>query len=204
MKKTLSVVLALVMVLVMSLSAFAAEKPADSADVAAWTDYYKEVLADTESDPIDLAAAVVADVREGVVSQEVAFDALESAALALGTDAAEAVLLAVADFLGFTDAPVLPDVLPEDEATGCFAKVEGIFDVILGAIGDFAGSLFADPTSDYCLWPDCEEETTEAPLPEPEEEVPPLGDNSLFAIGTVALVAGAALVLTRKKDKDAE
>ena len=39
MKKTLAIVLALAMVLVMSVSVFAAEKPADATDTDAWTAY---------------------------------------------------------------------------------------------------------------------------------------------------------------------
>ncbi len=205
MKKTLSVVLAIVMVLVMSLSVFAAEKPADSADVAAWTEYYTEVLANEETDPIDVAAAIFADVTAGDVDVNVALDAVEAASLALGTDYAESVLNAVFDFAGITEAPELPDFLPVDDSIAnspIFATIADILDTIFGAISNIAGSFFKDNNADdYCLFP------TEPPVPEDttiEEIAPPLGDNSLIAIGAVALVAGAALVLTRKKDKDAE
>lgn len=192
MKKTLAVVLALAMVLVMSISVFAAEKPADAADTAAWTAYYTEIFADVDADPIDLAATIVADVRNGAVEQEVAVVALEAAVVAVGSERAAATFKAVKDFLGISDAPVLPDILPEDEEVGCLAGFDGIIDSIFNAIGDFVGSLFAgNETSDYCF------KTT-------TEEGPPMGDNSLVAIGAVALVAGAALVLTRKKDKDAD
>lgn len=197
MKKTLAVVLALAMVLVMSVSVFAAEKPADAADAAAWTAYYTELLTDSEADPIDVAAGILADVRNGVVEQEVALEALEAAAIAVGSEAATATVNAVKDFLGISDAPVLPDVLPEDDAyTGCLASLDSILDSIFNVIGDLAGMLFGgSESSDYCF------KTTEPPT---TEENPPLGDNSLIAISAVALVAGAALVLTRKKDKDAE
>lgn len=195
MKKTLAVVLALAMVLVMSISVFAAEKPADAADTAAWTAYYTEVIADVDADPIDLAATIIADVRNGEVEQEVAISALEAAVMAAGTDKAAATFKAVKDFLGISDAPVLPDILPEDEEAGCLANFDGIIDSIFGAIGDFVGTLFTGgETSDYCF------KTTEPTT----EKGPDMGDNSLLAIGAVALVAGAALVLTRKKDKDAE
>ncbi len=198
MKKTLAVVLALAMVLVMSVSVFAAEKPADAADTAAWTAYYTEVLADTEVDPIDLAAEVVADVRNGVVDQTVALNALEAASFAVGS---KAVFDVVMDFLGFTDAPVLPDVLPEDEETCLESTLSSIFDSIFGVIGDLVASLFGNDTSDYCFKTTTTTTTTTTEL---VEDVPEMGDNSLIAVGAVALVAGAALVLTRKKDKDAE
>lgn len=41
-------------------------------------------------------------------------------------------------------------------------------------------------------------------IPENESQVPNQGDTTVFAVATVALVAGAALVLTRKKSDDAE
>ncbi len=207
MKKTLSVVLALAMVLVMCIPAFAAEKPADPADEAAWTAYYTEVLADEEADSIDLAGIVVKDVLSGAVDANVAVNAVESAALAIGTDAAMDAVEAVMDILGVDFAPELPDVLPEDEEKNpTLATIEEILDAIFGFISEIAGSLFkGNGADDYCLFP-TEPETTEPPMPEEPviDEVPPLGDNSIIAVGAVALVAGAALVLTRKKDKDAE
>ena len=148
MKKTLAVVLALAMVLVMSVSVFAAEKPADAADTAAWTAYYTELLTDSEADPIDVAAGILADVRNGAVEQEVALEALEAAAIAVGSEAATATVNAVKDFLGISDAPVLPDVLPEDDAyTGCLASLDSILDSIFNVIGDLAGMLFGGSES---------------------------------------------------------
>lgn len=208
MKKTLSVVLALAMVLVMSLSAFAAEKPADVADVAAWADYYAEVLADVANDPIDVAADIVADINAGVVDQVVAIDALETAILTSG--ASDAALRAVEDFLGLEDADALPEILPEDAPLGGIAAtIEAILDSLFGFIGDLAAMLFGEDSELFCfVKPTTTEPTTEEILfPEDTtvpEEVPELGDNSILAVGAVALVAGAALVLTRKKDKDAE
>ena len=199
MKKTLAVVLALAMVLVMSVSVFAAEKPADAADEAAWTAYYTELLADAASDPIDLAAEVVADVKNGVVDQTVALNALEAASLAVGSEMAASTFKAVLDFMGITDAPSLPDFLPEDEVSAFESTLSSIFDSIFGVIGDLVATLFGDSTADYCF--KTTTTTTEAPT-EIVEDVPPLGDNSLIAVGAVALVAGAALVLTRKKDAE--
>ncbi len=199
MKKTLAVVLALAMVLVMSVSVFAAEKPADAADTAAWTAYYTELLADAASDPIDLAAEIVADVKNGVVDQTVALNALEAASLAVGSEMASSTFKAVLDFMGITDAPSLPEFLPEDEVSAFESTLSSIFDSIFGLIGDLVATLFGDSTADYCF--KTTTTTTEAPT-EIVEDVPPLGDNSLIAVGAVALVAGAALVLTRKKDAE--
>lgn len=203
MKKTLSVVIALAMVLVMTVSAFAAEKPADANDAAAWTAYYTELLTDTDKDPIDLAGEIVADISTGAVDQNVAVNALESVALTMGSDVAKETLNVVFDFLGISGETVLPDVLPEDDEVSCIeAGIEGILDSIFGVIGDIAAMLFGEETSDYCFRTTTT--TTTTTTTEPVEDVPELGDNSLIALGAVALVAGAALVLTRKKDKDAE
>ena len=192
MKKTLAVVLALAMVFVMSVSVFAASKPADAADKDAWTAYYVELMSDVEADPIDLAATIIADVQNGEVEKDVAIAALEAALVVVGSETAASTVKAVKDFLGVSDAPMLPELLPEDEEVGFLAGFDSILAAIFNAIGEFVGMLFgADETADYCF------KTT-------TEQGPPMGDNSLVAIGAVALVAGAALVLTRKKDKDAE
>ena len=193
MKKTLAVVLALAMVFVMSVSVFAASKPADAADKDAWTAYYVELMSDVEADPIDLAATIIADVQNGEVDKDVAIAALEAALVVAGTESATATVKAVKDFLGISDAPMLPEILPEDEEVGFLAGFDSILAAIFNAIGEFVGMLFGtNETADYCF------KTTTT------EQGPPMGDNSLVAIGAVALVAGAALVLTRKKDKDAE
>ncbi|MBO5021568.1 MAG: hypothetical protein J6D52_12965, partial [Clostridia bacterium] len=148
MKKTLAVVLALAMVLVMSVSVFAAAKPADATDTAAWTEYYTELLSSTEADPVDLAAEIVADVRNGVVDQTVALNALEAASIAVGTNS---VFDVVMDFLGFTSFPELPTFLPEDEVSCVETTLSSIFDSIFGVIGDIVASLFGGTTSDYCF-----------------------------------------------------
>ena len=197
MKKTLAVVLALAMVLVMSVSVFAAEKPADATDTAAWTEYYTELLSDTEADPIDLALSVVADVKNGVVDETVALNALETASYAVGS---KAVFEDVQEFLGVENVPALPDFLPEDEVTSFQATLQSIFDSIFSMIGDFVGNLFGKETSDYCF--KTTTTTTTTTTTELVEDVPEMGDNSLIAVGAVALVAGAALVLTRKRDAE--
>ncbi len=192
MKKTLAVVLALAMVLVMSVSVFAAEKPADAADTAAWTAYYTEVLADAETDPVAFATEVVADVTAGVVTVDVAVKALEEASIAVGTDAVYNAVLGMLP-------PSLPDILPEDETTGALGWLESIFDSIFNMIGDIVASLFGNDTADYCFKTTTTTTTTTTEL---VEDVPEMGDNSLIAVGAVALVAGAALVLTRKRDAE--
>ena len=67
-------------------------------------------------------------------------------------------------------------------------------------IGDIVASLFGNDTSDYCF--KTTTTTTTTTTTELVEDVPEMGDNSLIAVGAVALVAGAALVLTRKRDAE--
>lgn len=197
MKKTLAIVLALAMVLVMSVSVFAAEKPADAADTDAWTAYYTELLSAEDADPAAIAEELVADVEAGVVEMDVALNALETAAFAVGSEEAFEV---AKDLLGIEAGSVLPDFLPEDPVSALEATLANIFDSIFGMIGDIVASLFGNDTSDYCF--KTTTTTTTTTTTELVEDVPEMGDNSLIAVGAVALVAGAALVLTRKRDAE--
>ncbi len=140
MKKTFSVLLALMMVFVMCIPAFAAEKPVDPTDEAAWTAYYTELLSDEETALADIAATIVADVTSGAVDKTTALIAVEDAALAVGTDRAYEVAGAVFELLGVTDTPGIPDILPDDNYLPSF--FEKIIDAILGFIGWLAGMLF--------------------------------------------------------------
>ncbi len=197
MKKTLAIVLALAMVLVMSVSVFAAEKPADAADTDAWTAYYTELLSAEDADPVAIAEELVADVEAGVVEMNVALNALETAAFAVGSSE---VFEVAKDLLGIEAGSVLPDFLPEDPVSALEATLANIFDSIFGMIGDIVASLFGNDTSDYCF--KTTTTTTTTTTTELVEDVPEMGDNSLIAVGAVALVAGAALVLTRKRDAE--
>lgn len=196
MKKTLAIVLALAMVLVMSVSVFAAEKPADAADTEAWTAYYTELLSAEDANPVAIAEELVADVEAGVVEMNVALNALETAAFAVGSGEA---FEAAKNLLGITAGSVLPDFLPEDPVSALEATLAKILDSIFGMIGDIVASLFGNDTSDYCFKTTTTTTTTTTEL---VEDVPEMGDNSLIAVGAVALVAGAALVLTRKRDAE--
>ena len=197
MKKTLAIVLALAMVLVMSVSVFAAEKPADATDTDAWTAYYTELLSAEDVYPVDIATSLVADVEAGVVEMDVALNALETASFAVGSSEA---FEAAKDLLDIEAGSVLPDFLPEDPVSALEATLANILDSIFGMIGDIVASLFGNDTSDYCF--KTTTTTTTTTTTELVEDVPEMGDNSLIAVGAVALVAGAALVLTRKRDAE--
>lgn len=238
MKKVISFVVAIALVLSMSVCAFAA--PAVDADHDTWVNYYTEVLNDTTLDSDAKAAAIVADMPS---SKAVFYSALDTAVAAVMSDVteSEAFLVLVDDKLtaeqgwgldeaeweyeveenldinidGYigdpADGNVAPNVpneepgLEEDEDEDSSSS---FLDTILGVLGGLGDILFGDggetpeePTDDNND-PWGGEEPTSGD--NNGSQVPNQGDTSVVAVATVALVAGAALVLTRKKSEDAE
>lgn len=238
MKKVISFVVAIALVLSMSVCAFAA--PAVDADHDAWVNYYTEVLNDTTLDSDAKAAAIVADMPS---SKAVFYSALDTAVAAVMSDVteSEAFLVLVDDKLtaeqgwgldeaeweyeveenldinidGYigdpADGNVAPNVpneepgLEEDEDEDSSSS---FLDTILGVLGGLGDILFGgggetpeEPTDDNND-PWGGEEPTSGD--NNGSQVPNQGDTSVVAVATVALVAGAALVLTRKKSEDAE
>lgn len=238
MKKVISFVVAIALVLSMSVCAFAA--PAVDADHDTWVNYYTEVLNDTTLDSDAKAAAIVADMPS---SKAVFYSALDTAVAAVMSDVteSEAFLVLVDDKLtaeqgwgldeaeweyeveenldinidGYigdpADGNVAPNVpneepgLEEDEDEDSSSS---FLDTILGVLGGLGDILFGgggetpeEPTDDNND-PWGGEEPTSGD--NNGSQVPNQGDTSVVAVATVALVAGAALVLTRKKSEDAE
>lgn len=239
MKKVISFVVAIALVLSMSVCAFAA--PAVDADHDTWVNYYTEVLNDTTLDSDAKAAAIVADMPS---SKAVFYSALDTAVAAVMSDVteSEAFLVLVDDKLtaeqgwgldeaeweyeveenldinidGYigdpADGNVAPNVpneepgLEEDEDEDSSSS---FLDTILGVLGGLGDILFGDggeenpeSTTDDNNDPWGGEEPTSGD--NNGSQVPNQGDTSVVAVATVALVAGAALVLTRKKSEDAE
>ena len=234
MKKVISFVVAIALVLSMSVCAFAAtEKPTGTpADGTALGAYYAEILNSGEVEVSVIAGEIVADYQNGTIDETTAQAFVDSLfANADSTDSATALIQQVIvglDSLGIaipniqlpdTNTPdtstpevSLPDVslpditLPEDseEEGGSF------FDTIFGILGDLAGSILGggsgdsegagDGEGDDLGFNDDNETTTSGT----DSQVTNTGDTSVIAVATVALVAGAALVLTRKKSEDAE
>lgn len=242
MKKVISFVVAIALVLSMSVCAFAAEAPAADADYDAWVSYYTEVLNDTALDDDAKTTTIVENMP---ASKALFYATLDKAVYDVVTEGAEsdAVLNSVNDKLiaeygwgldeaeweyeveenldinidGFIGnpadgnvAPNLPNEEPgleEDEDDG--DSTGSFLDTILGVLGGLGDILFGDggeetpeePSDDNDdLWGD-EESTTGS---NDDSQVSDTGDTSVVAVATVALVAGAALVLTRKKSEDAE
>ena len=242
MKKVISFVVAMALVLSMSVCAFAAVAPAADADYDAWVSYYKEVLADTalaDDAKIDTIVAnmpaskalfyatldaAVADVITDTVAAEEVLNAVNDdlvAAYGWGLDEAEweyeveeNLDINIDGFIGNpADGNVAPNVPSEEpdleEDTGDDDNSGSFLDTILGVLGGLGDILFGsggeetpeEPSDDNDdLWGDDQP----ADDNNNDSQVSDTGDTSVVAVATVALVAGAALVLTRKKSEDVE
>ena len=230
MKKTLSIVLALAMVFVMGFSAFAEGedlapvKPTDPAELGV---YYAELLNAEDSDPAAVAQMVLDDLiiaegDEGIYTVE-DLPVVLSAFVENSNDADK--LLAAVEQIeaGLTSMgivlPEIDDVLPppsgEDEESTLPEDEEptddtGFLNTILGILGSIGDMIFGggddtptdDPAGDNGddTWGDDDADTNG----DDDDLVSDTGDTTVISVAAVALVAGAALVLTRKKSEDAE
>lgn len=234
MKKTLSIVLALAMVFVMGFSAFAEGedlapvKPTDPAELGV---YYAELLNAEDSDPAVVAQMILDDLivgegDEGVYTVEDLPVVLS--AFVENSEDADKLLAAVEQIeAGLADMGiVLPEAddilppageggdeestLPEDEEA---TDDTDFLNTILGILGSIGDMIFGsddstgddDTTGDTGddTWDDGETDGTDTDGDD-DELVSDTGDTTVISVAAVALVAGAALVLTRKKSEDAE
>ena len=249
MKKTISVVLALAMVLIMSLSALAYDgistaKPTDPNDYNGWVAYYSELLIHVDEDANGVENAIKEDIDAGAISSDIFENVITDAKLnaqysvsdrtALNSVVENTISYNANGGSGGSGGSLLPDIslpdvslpdvslpdvsipsefpsditLPsvggEDSGNGNF------LDTILGALGGIVGGIMGGDDStggdtnggndsntsggdDEDLW------GSEGDDPFNDNS---LGDTSVIAVAAVAVVAGAALVLTRKKSKD--
>ena len=248
MKKTISVVLALAMVLIMSLSALAYDgistaKPTDPNDYNGWVAYYSELLIHVDEDANGVENAIKEDIDAGAISSDIFENVITDAKLnaqysvsdrtALNSVVENTISYNANGGSGGSGGSLLPDIslpdvslpdvslpdvsipsefpsditLPsvggEDSGNGNF------LDTILGALGGIVGGIKGGDDStgganggddsntsggdDEDLW------GSEGDDPFNDNS---LGDTSVIAVAAVAVVAGAALVLTRKKSKD--
>ena len=245
MKKVISLVLAIALVLSMSVCAFAAVKPsgnpAPSRDMGA---YYAERLNEgaTKQEIIDellldleegrVVAGSLQSVGEAFVmnsnDQALAMEIVNEITAYLATTTTTETTTEAAglgDIIGGAGDAIggivdgAGDVLDGagdaiggvvdgagDVVDGVVGGADGFLDTILGVLGGLGDILFGeggegegegDANDD--LWED-EESTTNSG----DSQVPNGGDTTVVAVATVALVAGAALALTRKKNEDAE
>ena len=230
MKKTLSIVLALAMVFVMSFAVFAegegAEvvKPTDPAELGV---YYAELLNAEDSDPAAVAQMILDDLivgegDEGVYTVE-DLPVVLAAFAENSTDVEKLAAAAAQIEAGLADMgivlPEMDDVLPpageggeneelpnDEEATDDTDFLNTILG-ILGSIGDMIFGGGSDTPSDTPsgdngdnAWGDGDADTDG----DDDDLVSDTGDTTVISVAAVALVAGAALVLTRKKSEDAE
>lgn len=230
MKKTLSIVLALAMVFVMSFAVFAegegAEvvKPTDPAELGV---YYAELLNAEDSDPVAVAQMILDDLiiaegDEGVYTVEdlptvLAAFAENSTDVEKLAAAAEKIEAGLADMgIVLPEMPELPE-LPGGEGDGEGGELvpdeeptddTGFLNTILGILGSIGDMIFGsgddEPTGGN--GDDGEPWEPEGGNTDPDDEnlAPNTGDTTVISVAAVALVAGAALVLTRKKSEDAE
>lgn len=248
MKKTISVVLALAMVLIMSLSALAYDgistaKPTDPNDYNGWVAYYSELLTHVDEDKNGVENAIKEDIDAGAISSDIFENVITDAKLnaqysvsdrtALNSVVENTISYNANGGSGGSGGSLLPDIslpdislpdislpdvsipsefpsditLPsvggEDSGNGSF------LDTILGALGGIVDGIMGGGDStggdtnggdsntsggdDEDLW------GGEGDDPFNDNS---LGDTSVIAVAAVAVVAGAALVLTRKKSKD--
>lgn len=231
MKKTLSIVLALAMVFVMGFSAFAEGedltpvKPTDPAELGV---YYAELLNAEDSDPVAVATEILNDLDtgdgEGIYTVEDLPVVLEAFVENVDDANADKLLVAVEQITAGLESmgivlPEFDDILPppsgEDEESTLPEDEEptddtGFLNTILGILGSIGDMIFGggddtptdDPAGDNGddTWGDGDADTNG----DDDDLVSDTGDTTVISVAAVALVAGAALVLTRKKSEDAE
>ena len=231
MKKTLSIVLALAMVFVMGFSAFAEGedltpvKPTDPAELGV---YYAELLNAEDSDPVAVATEILNDLDtgdgEGIYTVEDLPVVLAAFVENVDDANADKLLVAVEQITAGLESmgivlPEFDDILPppsgEDEESTLPEDEEptddtGFLNTILGILGSIGDMIFGggddtptdDPAGDNGddTWGDGDADTNG----DDDDLVSDTGDTTVISVAAVALVAGAALVLTRKKSEDAE
>ena len=200
-------------------------KPVDSTDVEAWTTYYTIILGEATTNPaavITVVPEIAGNVTNGEIDMDTFTSAFPEAAKAVGGDVVNQIVWGVEDLLstdlnsdgyvGKPDGSIDDGKLPEeDEGNGDSGSgIGGLLDTILGILGGIIGSLFPsdDPTPSEPTNPGEEDNLWDEEDPWGTDgegsTIPDTGDTTVFAVAAVALAAGAALVMTRKKSEDAE
>lgn len=200
-------------------------KPADADDVAAWTAYYTVLLTDVTTNPAAVATVVpeiAATVSEGEISLNAFKTAFPEAAKLVGGDLVNQVVWGVEtllsmdlnsdSYIGQPDGSLeedgqLPDDGTEDGGLLGGFDITDLLNTVLGFLGSIGDLLFggdsgsdtpSDDSSEDDPWGDDDN------FGDNGSTIPDTGDTTVFAVAAVALAAGAALVMTRKKSEDAE
>lgn len=192
-------------------------------DVEGWTEYYATLLGKATTDP-SAVGEVVAEIADTVINGDVDMDTFTSAfpeaAKIVGGDLVNQVVWGVETLLSMDlnsdsyigkpttgeDNGELPEDPNEGGATGGF-DINDLLNTVLGFLGTIADLIFnpgSEPTDPSDPGNNDEEPWPSDPTDPGTSTIPDTGDTTVFAVAAVALAAGAALVMTRKKSEDAE
>lgn len=205
------------------------KKPVSTTDVEGWTAYYALYLgkATTDASAITTVVSTIGGtLLKGEIDRDTFMSAFPAAVAAVGSDVANQVLWGVESlinmdinsdgYIGKPDGSIDDSKLPDDDdnsGSGILGSLSGIFDTVLGVLGSIFDTIFGggsdDPTTDPSnpdddnLWGDDNGDDFWGGSDD-GSMLPDTGDTTVFAVAAVALAAGAALVMTRKKSEDAE
>lgn len=202
------------------------KKPVDPTDVEGWTAYYAILFGEASTNPtamIDVVSEIGGDILSGAIDMDTFTSVLPEVAEIVGNDVVNQVVWGVEDLLstdlnsdgyvGKPDGSIDDGQLPEEDESegGIGGFLSGLLDTVLGILGTIGDLLFGgdsdsdtpttDPSDDDNLWGDEDDMWGDD---SDTSAIPDTGDTTVFAVAAVALVAGAALVMTRKKNEDAE
>lgn len=198
--------------------------PTNPTDVDAWTLYYTILLSDASENPgavVEVVSAIAGNVINGSVDMDTFTSAFSAAASTVGGDVVNQIVWGVEELLstdlnsdseiGKPDGNIDIDdsQLPEEDEGGSSDLLSGLLDTVLGILGSIGDLIFGgsgsdtpttEPSDDENLWGDDGDMWGD----DGSSTIPDTGDTTVFAVAAVALAAGAALVMTRKKNDDAE
>lgn len=203
--------------------------PVDPTDVEAWTTYYTIILGEASTNPtavVTVVPEIVGNVTNGDIDMDTFTSAFPEAAKTVGGDVVNQIVWGVEEllntdlnsdtYIGKPDGSIEDGQLPEEDegdTSGSGDMLGGFLDTILGILGSIGDMLFGgdsgsdtpttDPSDDENLWGDDSGDMW-GDDSSSGSTIPDTGDTTVFAVAAVALVAGAALVMTRKKNEDAE
>lgn len=195
-------------------------KPTDPEDAVAWTAYYVVLLTEVTSDPTAVTTAIP-EIANTVLNNEISLDAFKvafpEAAKTVGGDLVNQVVWGVESLLSmdlnsdnYIGKPTTGEdngELPEDPNGGGLLgdlDINDLLNTVLGFIGTIADMIFNPDSSEPSDPGNNEEPWPSDPTDPGTSTIPDTGDTTVFAVAAVALAAGAALVMTRKKSEDAE